>query len=121
MKRNLAGLLGWLNKLILHKHPKNRAKSALIVGAVVFLLVTFLGGDFGFIRLYQLRHKKNQLEQQQKVLQAEFLQLELDRRLWRDNPLFVEKIAREEYGLSRPEEKIYRFKPDSLENSVSFK
>jgi cell division protein FtsB len=82
---------------------------ALLVAGIGALLVR---GDMGLV---QLRERSRQLERaQQEVarLQAETDQLRLV--LWQlENDLeYVEKVAREEYGMSRPTELVLRLPSD---------
>lgn len=93
------------------KLPKTKLKNFALLAGVLFLLVTFFGGDYGFLRLRQLQKKKQALQMHYKQVQAEILQLELEKNLLQNDPFYIEKIAREKYGLSRPGERVYRFLP----------
>lgn len=98
-------------KAISGRFPKEYFKNFAILAGVIFFLLTFGGGDFGFVRIYKLKHKKQNLRLQYKQLQAEVLQLARDKELLQKDFFYIEKIAREKYGLSRPDEKVYRFLP----------
>jgi cell division protein FtsB len=91
--------------------PRAALKKFLWLASLLFLLVTFFGGDSGFIRIYKLEREKGDLQLRYRELQAEVVGLEQERELLENNPSYLEKIAREKYGLSRPDEKIYRFVP----------
>jgi len=98
--------------------PQSTFKKSLLVAAGLFFILTFFGGDFGFVRIAQLKQKKKTLQLRYKQLQAEVLQLEDQKNLLQDDPFYIEKLAREQFGYSRPDEKVYRFLP-SQDSSLS--
>lgn len=80
----------------------------------LFLFTTF--GDRGLIHLWRLREEKRKLDDKNFVLQRENEALrERLYRLRHDN-FYLEKSAREELGLARPGEIIYRFSPSEAKN-----
>lgn len=101
------------------KKKYHRLKKFLILAGIVFLLVTYFGGDFGFIRLSRLGRQKKELQLRSKKLDLEILQLEVEKGLLQKDAYYVEKIAREKHGLSRPDEKVYRFLPPSEDSSLA--
>jgi len=98
--------------------PKSVFKKSVLVAAGLFFGLTFFGGDFGFVRIAQLKQKQRALLIRHKQLQVEVLQLENQKYLLQTDPYFIEKLAREKFGYSRPDEKVYRFLP-SQDSSVS--
>ena len=108
-----------LLKRAFQKLPQATVKKFALLAGVIFFLLTFFGGDFGFVRIYRLHQKKEALQIRYKQLQAEALQLKQETSLLQNDPFYIEKIAREKYGLSRPDEKVYRFLPpqDSILSS----
>ena len=112
MKRMVArAYIRKVRKTISGLIPKEYFKKFVILAGVIFFLLTFGRGDFGFVRIYKLKHKKQNLQLQYKQLQAEVLHLARDKELLQEDFFYLEKIAREKYGLSRPDEKVYRFLP----------
>lgn len=94
--------------------PTQIPRRWVIIGLCVFLVaVGFLAvsGERGILHIWRLMEDKRKLEA------ANFLLLQENdglrgkiQRLRRDD-LYLEKVAREELGLARPGEIIYRFAP----------
>lgn len=83
----------------------------------LFLFTTF--GDRGLLHLSRLREEKKKLDDRNFVLQKENeLLRERIYRLRHDN-FYLEKSAREELGLTRPGEIVYRFSPSEAKSSRS--
>src|SRR3972149_4301596 len=97
-------VLAKLTRRLASALPHSRLKRFIILAGIIFLIFTYFSGDFGFIRMMRLKQKKKNLELQFKKLQAEVLQLEREKNLLQSDPYYLEKIAREKYGLSRPDE-----------------
>jgi cell division protein FtsB len=84
-----------------------RARRALwIIGGIV-LLYLFIVGDRGAWRLLSLLHLRDELAAEELALSAEVIDLDTRHRLLESDTTFIEKIARTEYHLSRPDETIY--------------
>jgi len=98
-------------RVAIQKLPKATVKKFALLAGVILFLLTFFGGDFGFVRIYRLHQKKEAHQIRYKQLQAEVLQLKQETYLLQNDPFYIEKIAREKYGLSRPDERVYRFLP----------
>src|SRR3989338_8132780 len=81
----------------------------LVLGVLLSLSLFTAFGDRGFIRLWRLWQEKKKLDHENFLLQREN-EIFRDRahRLRRDD-LYLEKVAREELGLARPGEIVYRF------------
>lgn len=88
-----------------------RWKPLLIAVAFILLSSLFIGGSDGFYRLWQRRQEWRKLEEAAAILEAE--NDSLKQILWRlENDLeYVEKVAREEYGMSKQGERVYRIHP----------
>lgn len=103
------------------KFPKGKtAKFFLLLGAVFFTF-TFFGGDFGFVRIWNLHHKKKELELEAKKLQVQILDLQVEKDKLKNDKSYLEKIAREKLGMVKEGEKVYRFVPlaeDSTSNGT---
>ena len=89
---------------------KNRNK--WLVGFLSILALTLLLslGKRGFIAQIRARQEKKRLiqsiealEEKRKTLQQEKVKL--------DDPEYIERIAREEYGMAKKNEKVYRVVP----------
>lgn len=76
----------------------------------ILLALLYLSGSAGFINQYRLAQKRRQLEEKIRALEARKaeLQEEIDR--LRRDPSYQEKVARELYGLCRPDEVVFMMK-----------
>lgn len=77
------------------------------------LLYFFVAGEMGLSRLVSLQRLRRQLGKQELELSAQVIDLDTRRRLLESDTTYIEKIARTEYHLSRPDETIYELTPDS--------
>jgi cell division protein FtsB len=75
---------------------------ALLLGAAVF-------GDTGVLHLWRLRAEVDTLHRDVQALEAENERLTRAIAELRDDPVALERIAREELGLVRPGERVLRF------------
>ena len=91
------------------KLPKNKVTKFFILLGSVFFLFTFFGGDFGFIRIWNLHQKKNELELQSKKLQVDIMDLQVEKDRLQKDTLYIEKLAREKLGMVKKGEKVYQF------------
>ncbi len=82
----------------------------LILVALVYLLATLLLGDMGLFKYLELKKTKQRLEteilsldKERELMKSEVKSLEVDQ-------YYIEKKAREEYGMAKPNELIFQFK-----------
>ena len=75
---------------------------------VLFLVYIFLFGDYGAYRIWEQKREIEQLEKTIEVLRLKQERLKREIDLLQNDPEYVEKIAREEYGMVRKGEIIYR-------------
>ena len=84
-----------------------------VVYAIIFfilILIVLFWGKRGFWGQYHAFREKKRLENQIQSLESkrDTLKSELKNL---DNPETIEKIAREEYGMAKKDEKVYRVVP----------
>jgi cell division protein FtsB len=86
-----------------------RRKAALLtcVIAIIGLLLGALFGDRGYLRLLEKRERTQALAREVERFEGENVRLVGEIRALKADPRAVEKIAREELGLARPEEKVF--------------
>jgi len=94
------------------KQNVDRNYTVWILGVLIFLALLFILsiGPRGFIQQIRVSQEKRKLEQEIQSLEVkkEELQEELEKL---DDPEYVEKIAREKYGMAKKNEKVYRVVP----------
>lgn len=74
----------------------------------IFLLITFLPS---YRAMQDLRQKNAEYDRQIKFLKSKKLELSEERRLLEEDPVYLEKVAREKMGLIREGEVIYKITP----------
>lgn len=91
---------------------KKIVRTILILGAIVLLIIFFLG-DHGVYQLYRLRKEKTEvqkliveLREEKQDLEAEKIRLETDFD-------YIERLARERYRMAKKGEKVYKVIPKS--------
>jgi len=87
---------------------KKMIKRILILLVSAFLAYRFFAGPYGFIQIHSLVKEKRSLENQSRMLQAELVDLEIEKKRLADDPFYLEKQARERLGLIKEGEKVYR-------------
>jgi len=85
---------------------------ALVLVLVLYLGFTLVAGEKGLLKYLDL-------EKNQKALLTEIQRAERDNKVLKrevqglkQDPFYIEKHAREEYGLAKPDELIFQFKED---------
>ncbi len=77
--------------------------------SMLYLAINFTLGDSGFFRYLELRGKKDQLVREIKEIEARNTRLQSDAKQFKENPFYLEKHAREEFGMARPDEYIFKY------------
>jgi cell division protein FtsB len=91
-----------------------RWNKKILLGLLGLVLVIW----FLFIDVYSLKtrwdlgQQKKELIQKTEELKNESKTLEQDIQKLENNPDLIEKIAREEYGMKKPGEKVYKIKKE---------
>lgn len=92
-----------------HLNPLRWKKTFLVGLLAVFLLVWFGFLDtYSLYTRYQLNMEKKELIRSTNELRTESGLLEAKIKAIEKNPFLLEKIAREEYGMRKPGETVYR-------------
>lgn len=71
-------------------------------------------GKRGFIQQIRVKYERKQLQKEIEVLEAEKKELEKEKENLND-PEYIEKVAREKYGMAKKNEKVYRVVPKEKE------
>ncbi len=81
----------------------------VITLSFIYLLISLLFGDMGFLKYRELLTKKTCLEAQVRDMERDNLQIRSQLKLLKEDPYFKEKYAREEFGLAKPDEYIFQY------------
>ncbi len=94
------------------KRKSTKRKKGWILFFLLFLtlLLVFSTGKRGFIQQIRVRQERKRLERKIVELKEEKKKLEEEKKKL-NNPEEIEKIAREEYGMAKKKEKVYRIVP----------
>jgi cell division protein FtsB len=102
---------------MLHSRSSQRRIVYIFSSLLVAVALFTASGERGVFHLWRLWSEKKQLEEKTFLLQKENDALHERLSRIRHDDLYLEKIAREELGLVRPGEVVYRFaSPDSKNN-----
>ena len=94
---------------LINKLSKGARKRHLIIGSLIFIIVTFFVffTEYGLLTRVELKLKKAELSNDIKLERENYDSLKkLKKRLLSDT-LEIEKVAREKYGFAREGEVIY--------------
>jgi cell division protein FtsL len=96
----------------MRRSQSNRRKKLWLLGLLSFLaLILFLSmGKRGFIQQIRVYREKKRLEKEIEALNEQRERLQGEKEKLND-PETIEKIAREEYGMAKEKEKVYRVVP----------
>lgn len=75
----------------------------------IYLSISLVFGDMGLIRYLELNRTKKDLQGQLSEINRQNEQLRTQLKLLKEDPFAREKLAREEYGLSKPNEYIFKY------------
>jgi len=92
-------------------------KKAGVLGTVIVLLALVVGsifGDRGLINLFQKREQVQILRLEIEALRADNAQLVREIGALKQSPRAIERLAREELGLARPDETVFLIREEDL-------
>lgn len=81
----------------------------IILGGFVFIWFAFID-TYSIWTRYTLEQRKSDLKQKTEVLKAETADLKQKIENLKNDPALLERIAREEYGMKKEGEKVYKIK-----------
>ncbi|MBI4684709.1 MAG: septum formation initiator family protein [Nitrospirae bacterium] len=81
----------------------------LAIFGFIYLGINFLLGDTGFLRYRELYNKKLSISKEINKLSQENLNMKTQLKALKENPFYLEKYAREEFGLAQPDEYIFKY------------
>jgi cell division protein FtsB len=100
-------------------YSRRRLKIALVLLAIVGTAYVLLNGEQGLLKVREKRAELIALQVQ--VTQLEAINDSLRQVVWRleNDPEYVEKLARERYGMAKPGERVYRLREGSTQKEGS--
>ena len=99
-----------LRKQVINEVKKRRLIFlTFVVLSFIYLSISLVFGDMGLFRYLELNRTKMNLESQLSEINRQNEQLRTQLKLLKEDPFYREKLAREEYGLSKPNEYIFQY------------
>ncbi len=95
-----------------------RAVNYGLLAALALMLFFLVFGEWGLVHYRRLVEERHLLEERSQALQRENELLREKIHRIRKDDRYLEKLAREEFGLAREGETIYLFPTDGLHNAV---
>ncbi len=81
----------------------------LMLLSLLYLAITFTFGSSGLIRYFELKARKDHLVREIKDIETRNARMETDTRLLKQDPFYIEKHAREDYGMAKPDEYVFKY------------
>jgi len=81
----------------------------IVLLSFIYLFINFTFGNMGLLRYIELNKTKTRLETEIKEISEENKQLGLQIDLLKKDPFYLEKYAREDFGLAKPDEYIFQY------------
>lgn len=88
---------------------KNLVLSIIIISILIYLFSP------NFIRLSKVYLQIRVLEEEIETLQLQNIKYQEEIYSLKNDPIYIEKVAREELGMSKPKEIIYKFDEETKE------
>jgi len=94
------------------KQRAPRLKLRWVLGFVVlFIGFVFFSGPKSLIKLYVLLEQKEQLVRSREELKQRIVELNMEEQRLKTDTTYIEKLAREKYGLKRIDEDVVMINP----------
>lgn len=75
----------------------------------IYIIFIFVFGESGLIKYIEMKGKKVRLEREIKEIEIANEALRRELQLLKENPFYIEKYAREEFRMAKPDEYIFRY------------
>lgn len=99
-----------LRKQVASERKKKRLIFYTVISlSFLYLLISLFFGDMGILRYRELLKKQFRLTAEIKEIELENKQFRTQIKLFKEDPFYMEKYAREEYGLAKPDEYIFQY------------
>lgn len=101
----------WFEPAEITRRLRRNKGRVVVIGVAVVLAGFTLFGSRGFVHRFQLERQKAELEQKIREAEAEQKRLQQESRSLDTNKRTIEKVAREQYDMTRPGETVYKTPP----------
>jgi len=81
----------------------------IVLLSFIYLFINLTFGNMSLLRYIELNKTKTRLETEIKEISEENKQLGLQLDLLKKDPFYLEKYAREDFGLAKPDEYIFQY------------
>ncbi len=81
----------------------------IILLSFVYLSISLVFGDMGLVKYLEMSRTRKNLETQITEVHHQNEQLRQQLKMLKEDPFYREKLAREEYGLSKKDEYIFQY------------
>lgn len=106
----MMGSTNLLRKQVVSEIKKRRLIFfTVILLGFIYLAISLIFGDMGLLKYVELNKRKTHLERQIKEIEKESEIFRSEVKSFKEDPFYREKYAREEFGLARPDEYIFRY------------
>ncbi len=85
---------------------------SIMLVALAYLSYNLVFGEMGLLKYIELKKNKQRLESDIARINKENKTMSEQVNALKKDPYYIEKYAREEYGLAKPDEFIFQFKKD---------
>lgn len=75
----------------------------------LYLVISFTFGDAGFLKYQELKHKKDQIAGEIQQIESRNSRLRSELKLLKEDPFYLEKYAREDFGMAKPDEYVFKY------------
>lgn len=99
-------------QVVVERRRRNVIFFTIVILAFFYMGIALLFGNMGFIKYLKLSKTKSRIEAEITAVDRENKALKAHVTALKDDNFYIEKYAREEYGLAKPDEYIFQFKND---------
>ncbi|MBI5213397.1 MAG: septum formation initiator family protein [Nitrospirae bacterium] len=100
-------------QVTVEKKRRNIVFFTIIILAFLYIGAALILGDMGLIKYFKIKKTKNTLETEISTIEKENKLLKSQINSLKEDPYYIEKHAREEFGLAKPDEYIFQFQNDA--------
>lgn len=76
---------------------------------IIYISILFVFSESGLIKYMEMKGKKARLEKEIRKIELMNSSLKRELQLLKENPFYIEKYAREEYRMAKPDEYIFTY------------